>query len=228
MRVCLLSSRHSPSDDRIYFKEARSLSRCHDVWIISPYPEKIPIQAGNVHFRAITAPVSAAQRWQSIDNLYQAGLDVGADCFHCHEPESLLAAIRLKRELGARVIFDSHELHGASLAQRFPRASWRFVQAAYQMLEKNLLRQCDFGIGASWPITDYLATVLGRDKTETILNCPIPEVFGPVAVRTILPPTNRFMHVRPSQPPPPMRNVMKARRIVNSGDVSLPTDLSPP
>ena len=52
--------------------------------------------------------------------------------------------------------------------------------------------------------------------------------LGPVAVRTTLPLTSRFMQVFPSHPPPPMRKVMNLRSILNAGEVSVPVAPSPP
>ena len=45
--------------------------------------------------------------------------------------------------------------------------------------------------------------------------------FRPVAVRTTLPSTTRFMHVAPSWPPPPMRNTINGSVTVNGFDVSV-------
>lgn len=101
------------------------------------------------------------------------------DVIHCHEPDALAVGLRLKKTTGARVIYDSHESWGAVFAQRLPSVLWRGAAAAFQLWERSLLKRCDGAIGASWAIADWLRQHLPADRVATILNVPVPEVFGP-------------------------------------------------
>jgi glycosyltransferase involved in cell wall biosynthesis len=105
------------------------------------------------------------------------------DVIHCHEPDALVAALRLKQVTGAKVIYDSHESWGANFAQRFPQPFWGGAQAFFEAWEKRLVRRCDAGIGASWAITDYLRAELPSRPVATLLNVPVAEVFGQAARR---------------------------------------------
>ncbi len=185
MKVCLLSSGHSPADERIFYKEARSLAGVYDeVWIVSPHASEIPVSRDGVSFLPIrNFPRNLRGRAGTIRELTRVALDLGADVYHCHEPESLLAALETKKRLGCKVIFDSHEMYGAALAQRFPAVLHRPVMGAYSALEKRKVRQCDFVIGASWSISEHLSRFAGPEKTETILNCPLPGIFGEAGER---------------------------------------------
>jgi glycosyltransferase involved in cell wall biosynthesis len=100
------------------------------------------------------------------------------DVVHCHEPDSLIAALRVKRTTDTKVIFDSHEMWGATFAGRFPRPLWRPLEKVYQAIERRYLRRCDAAIGASWAISDFLTDSLPENRVETILNVPVVEVFG--------------------------------------------------
>lgn len=180
MRVCLLSSGHKPNDDRIFFKEARSLAkRYDDVWVVSPYAEKVPLESYGVNFRSIpTHSRNLIGRFKTIRDLYSVGIDLNADVYHCHEPESLVVATKLKKKIGCKIIFDSHEMYSATLSQRFPAILRPYVMSAYQAFEKKHVRECNFAIGATWGISNYLASIVGEEKTESIFNGTLPEIFG--------------------------------------------------
>ncbi len=184
MRICLLSSGHRPDDDRIFYKEAKSLAKKYDdVWIISPHPEKIPKKNEGIKFCSIPHARSLLGRFRSMKKLYETALNLKADIYHCHEPESLMVAIRLKKVLGCKIIFDSHEMYSASFSQRFPEILRNPIISAYKLFERTKIDQCDYTLGASWAIADYLRRIVGPDRTEIILNCALPEIFGKVLER---------------------------------------------
>ncbi len=179
MKICLLSTGHSPDDDRIYFKEGRSLARRFGGVTIT-YPEmgKRPPKDQSVEFRSFEPAKGPLRRLGNIRRIYKLGLEIGADVYHCHEPESLMGALLIKRKTDVKVIFDSHEMFGAVVAGWFPRCFWSFVEWAYKIPERFLISRCDAAIGASWAICDYLASIVGIERTTLILNVPDPAVFG--------------------------------------------------
>jgi glycosyltransferase involved in cell wall biosynthesis len=54
----------------------------------------------------------------------------------------------------------------------------RWIISAYQVFERRLLARCDFAIGPSWAVADYLSSVLGEDRVEMIANAPVAGVFS--------------------------------------------------
>ncbi len=185
MRICLLSSGHPPNDDRIFYKEARSFTKiCDDVWIISPHSSDITYKKEEVNFLSIpTYSRNWFGRFRTIRELYKVALSLDADVYHCHEPESLLVATKLKKALGCKIVFDSHEMYSATLAQMFPKYLHNQIMYAYKLFERAKINQCDFVIGATCSITDYLKKIVGSKRTETILNCTSPDIFGEVRER---------------------------------------------
>jgi len=179
VRICLLSSGHPPDDDRIFYKEATSLAKKYDdVWIISPHPDKIPKESNGIKFLSIPYARGWFERLQSVTELVTAGLTLKADVYHCHEPESLLAALKIKKTLQCKVVFDSHEMYSATLAEKFPRWLETPIILLYQYFERKQLSKCDALVGATFAISEYLADALGRERTTTILNCTLPDIFG--------------------------------------------------
>ena len=184
MRICHLSSGHRPDDDRIFFKEACSLAKRYpDVELLSPHPEHLPADPDGVRIITFERTKGLLGRMGAVRQLYRKGLERGADLYHCHEPESLLAAVLIKRKRGALVIFDSHELWEGVLSERGPRLVGAAAARVYRVVEKALLKRCDGGFAASQPIADHLAETLGSNRVDTLLNVPVPGVFGEGAAR---------------------------------------------
>lgn len=184
MRICLLSSGHNPDDGRIYYKEARSLTKKYsDVWIISPFPGRIPNKEEKVKFLTVPFSHSWIRRLIIMKEIYKVALKLKADVYHCHEPESLIVATKLKKELGSKVIFDSHEMYSTYIEGRVSDFLCNIAVNAYKLYEKRKVRQCDYVLGASWAITEYFEKIVGSERTETILNCPLPDIFGNVLIR---------------------------------------------
>lgn len=179
LRIALATSGHTPSDDRIFFKEARTLARAGaDVTVISPRDRHPPRETYGVKFQNYDGGGRLSIRAVSINVLARALVDGDFHVIHCHEPDSLLAALRAKRRTRVKVIFDSHEMWSCVAAGRFPALFWKPVEKAFRVFERRWISQCDAAIGASWAISEYLAKILPPDRVITILNVPVVEVFG--------------------------------------------------
>src|SRR6185369_11938280 len=136
LRVCMLTSDHPADDDRIFFKEARTLVRHGaEVVVVCPDAKAPPGQSDGVRFRQFPKRRGWGERIKSVGQLAATAAAEKFDIIHCHEPDALVAALRLKRATGARVIYDSHESWGANFAQRLPSALWRPAQTLFQTWE---------------------------------------------------------------------------------------------
>ena len=182
MRICLLTSGHRPDDERIFYKEARSLAKEYDdVWIISPHSEYIPEKKDGVKFLSIpTYSRDLMDRFKNLRELYKVALNLNADIYHCHEPESLLVAIKLKKKLSCKIVFDSHEMYSATLAEKFPTSLQNLIMFIYKQFEYTKVRRCDYVLGVSWSVSDYLKRIVGPERVATIFNCTSPDIFGKV------------------------------------------------
>ena len=179
MRVCHVTSNHPAEDDRIFFKEARSLARAGaDVTLLCSDVTRAPVDTFGIKYATYPGGGSIRRRLITIGELEKALMSSEFDVIHCHEPDALVAALRVKAARSVKVIFDSHEMWGATLAQRFPSWMWGGVEGAFRAVERRWLAKCDWGLGATWRISDYLAESLGRDKVATILNVPDTKLFA--------------------------------------------------
>lgn len=178
-RIAMATSGHPPLDDRIFFKEARSLAKAGaDVTLIYSDAHDTVENTEGVRFATYPGGGSLRRRVRTVRRLEEALEAGGYHVIHCHEPDVLLAALRVKRRSGVKVIYDSHEVWGAVAAGWFPQPLWSTLETSFKLVERRLIRQCDGAIGASWDITDYLASTLGADRVITVLNVPVVDVFG--------------------------------------------------
>jgi glycosyltransferase involved in cell wall biosynthesis len=185
VRICMATSGHPADDDRIFFKEARTLAKAGaDVVVLCARDKKPPAQPDGVRFATYAGGGRLRDRARSLGALEQAIVGQRCDVVHCHEPDSLVAALRAKRHLGVKVIFDSHELWAGVAAVRFPQPLWPLAMAAYRVFERRWVARCDAAVGASHAISKYLSSILGPNRVETILNVPVVEIFGEHAGRT--------------------------------------------
>ncbi len=179
LTVCLLTSGHRPDDDRIYFKEGRSIAkRYRSVVITTAFPDKVPADESRIRFIPFPRREGYRHRLATVRALVEAGVALKPDIIICHEPESLAAAVRIKAKTGCTVIFDSHEMYSASIAERLPKALWDVTEFIARTIEKRYIARCDGAIGASWAISEYLASVIGATRVTTLLNVPASDVFG--------------------------------------------------
>lgn len=184
VRVCMLTSTHAPDDDRIYFKEARSLGRAGArITIVCPEGKTGISPPEGITFRQFPRFPSPLRRLGGSGGLARLAKEARPDILHCHEPDALLAAVRAA-DGRIPVIYDSHEMWGAVAAGRFPPGTWSIAEESFKVLERRLVARSAGGIGASWAISGYLAETLGEENVETILNVPAADVFGLPPERT--------------------------------------------
>ncbi len=190
IRICLATSGHEADDDRVFFKEARSLVRAGaEVTLLCAQGKKLPAQADGVRFAQYPGGGGLKERLRTVGRLEAALAEQACDAIHCHEPDSLVAALRVKRRRGVKVVFDSHECWAGVAAARFPRPLWPAAMAAYRACERRWIDQCDAAFGASLAISEDLAAVLGPERVATLLNVPAADVFGAGAAKAAGPET---------------------------------------
>lgn len=175
----MATSGHDADDDRIFFKEARTLAKGGaEVVVLCAKGRKPPAKTDGVRFANYGGSGCLKDRILNIRTFEQAIADQRCDVVHCHEPDGLIAALRVKRRFGVKVIFDSHELWSGVAAGRFPKLGWPLGAALFRSFERRWISRCDAAIGASCSISEYLASILGADRVATILNVPVVDVFG--------------------------------------------------
>jgi glycosyltransferase involved in cell wall biosynthesis len=96
--------------------------------------------------------------------LYQNGFHF--DAVHCHNLDTLLSGVLLKKKFGIKLIYDAHEIFGYMIAREMPSF---IVWFAFQ-LEKRLLRFVDHIITVNEPLQEYFKSISTKPLT-IIMNC---------------------------------------------------------
>jgi glycosyltransferase involved in cell wall biosynthesis len=158
-KICILTSGHSPFDERIFHKEAKSLAKAgyrvvivaqHDTEQVVDGVKILPVPATKSRFERMTRTT-----WR----LFRLALKEKARIYHFHEPALIPAGIVLKL-LGKQVIYDMHELVFHSFDDKSwlgPRFFKKLAQLIYLLIE-----------GASVRTLDHL--VLAEDDYQTYYN----------------------------------------------------------
>lgn len=111
-KVCMITTDHSPFDDRIFYKEAVSLKNAgYEVSVIGR-------TNSNLHERVHGTDVIGLKKGKGIKSnpilwraLAKESSRVDASVYHCHEPESFLVALYLRLFKGKKIVYDVHEYY---------------------------------------------------------------------------------------------------------------------
>jgi glycosyltransferase involved in cell wall biosynthesis len=172
----MLCSGHNPFDARVFYKEALSLRKVYeDITILAPY-HKEEIRLG-VRIIGLKARRYWWDRLGPLIQMYKRGLAVEADVYHCHEADSLLVGYLIKKRLGCKLVYDSHELHSVQFPQHFAAPLRKLVEVLIRRYEKWLLGGVDYVITVNQIIRSYFALLKPSVKVQILYNCPIISLF---------------------------------------------------
>jgi len=152
-RVCHISTAHSMPDVRIVSKQLITLVEAgYDVHLIAQAPQemefpgitlhRLPLRGHRHIYRQLTVPSAA-----------RAALRSRAALYHLHDPDLLPLGWFLKKQTGAAVVYDMHELSQGGTG---------VVQTAMSRLEKWARKWLDHVILAE---TSYEGLLKGIDQT---------------------------------------------------------------
>lgn len=169
MKICHVTSLHSPDDARIFHKECVSLAKHHEVWLIAPNVEDY--EKGGVKVVGVTLPEGRLKRLFALNKVYEKAKEIDADVYHFHDPELASIGIRMKR-LGKTIIFDSHEDVPMQILTKewVPKMLRKPLSVTYAAYEKRKLRQYDALVTVTPTITERLRTI--NPNTYQITNFP--------------------------------------------------------
>jgi len=140
MKVCMLSSVHRALDNRVFFREARTLARAgHEVTLIAVH-DRDEVCDG---IRIVALP--RVPRWRRPvlwRLLLRRALATDADIFHFHDPELLFVIPLLRLRSGKPTVYDVHEAYPDFFVVKDYLPAWvRYPMAwMFRLLEPPLAR----------------------------------------------------------------------------------------
>jgi glycosyltransferase involved in cell wall biosynthesis len=172
LRIVHLTTLHSPTDVRIYVKEARTAAAAgHDVHLVAPGAAG---EQDGVRFHDLGASTEPGiERLAArLRGARRAARELRADVYHLHEPELIPLALALKARR-ARVVYDAHEETPLEVRALHPDrpAFGRALSLGWRSAERALSAAVD-GIVAATP---SIATRFPARKTIVVRNFPTAE-----------------------------------------------------
>ncbi|WP_446897564.1 glycosyltransferase family 4 protein [Clostridium sp. LBM24168] len=142
MIICMLTSGHDVFDNRIYYKEILSLKKRYDkIYMVAPGDKDFVTEDGII-VRCFPKRKNWHDRRVPMKNIFNIACKIKADVYHAHEPDSFYVATKLKKELGAKIIYDSHEYHPEAFSEHF-KFGKSLVQKIIYLYERKIARQAD-------------------------------------------------------------------------------------
>lgn len=172
MKICIISNSHPTNDVRLYYKLGFSCARIAEVHIIST--NGMVNDAQNPYQSVVEAdsPIKA------LPQLYRAAKALNPDLVICVEPLTLLVGIRLKKHIGAKVIFDIHEFFADAFAERFLFSLKTLAKQTYLMGLRFLAAKADAFTAVNQEVLDQLlAKAAESDKCLVLPNYPVKNVW---------------------------------------------------
>ena len=176
MKACILTSAHSPFDERIFHKEARSLRKAgYEVVIVAPHGQTEV--AGGIEIRAVRPVGSRWERIWRLKDIYRAAVREQADVYHFHDPDLIPVAWLLHEKHHKPVIYDVHEYYGDSLLTRYwlPKPLRKWASWAVDRVEKRAARS----FAGIITVNKHMAELFGKENPRVAIlhNYPLKEQF---------------------------------------------------
>lgn len=167
-RICHMTSAHPWNDIRIFVKECQSLSSAgYEVYLVC---EGIDHEENGVHVVGCgEKPESRRKRMREFARkVYERAVALDCDVYHFHDPELLPYGVKLK-QLGKKVIFDSHEDVPGQILDKEWLPSWvrKLVSVVYKIYETNCVKKFDAVVTATPHIADKFK---GRCSKVVVIN----------------------------------------------------------
>ncbi|GAA0177438.1 glycosyltransferase family 4 protein [Clostridium sediminicola] len=175
MRICILTSGHDIFDNRIYFKEIMSLKKKYnEIYLIAP-GEKDFITDDGITVKCFSKRKAWYDRVRPMREMFDIALNIKADVYHAHEPDSFQVALKLKKKLNSKAIFDSHEYHPEAFAEHFKIGKDIFKKFIY-LYEKNMAKKADYIITVNNILVNKFKNY--NDHVALIPNYPILDLHS--------------------------------------------------
>lgn len=181
MKILMILSKEFTVDPRVY-KEAKSLVEAgHEVTVLmwdrrgeyekESVIEKIKvIRLRNTGFMKILPndlfrnPFWWKVAYKKALKLYKN--DFQFDVVHCHDLDTLLPGVLLKKKLDIKLVYDAHEIFGEMISMYVPKL---VVKISF-FIEKQYLAFVDYIITVNNPLENYFRTITDK-PIIIIMNC---------------------------------------------------------
>ena len=184
MKVLMCVSNPATNDPRVH-NEARSLIQAsHEVTVIArDWRKQNPPRENldGLEVVRVTTPLTprhgfggplwnavglALWQWRAYREALLLNDKSGFDVVHCHDLDTLLIGVALKRRLDLPLIYDAHVIYGYMMTRHYPGP----VASVFLRLEKWLLTYVDYVINVAEPERQYFSAITDK-PISMVMNC---------------------------------------------------------
>ena len=179
MKICILTTVDSPSDPRVFYKEAKSLAKVHDVIVIAPSDEPIDKEIDGIRVITVRKLTNKILHPITMWKIFREGLKQECDVCHCHAPGGLFLGALLKILKRSKVVYDAREHYPSLIAENslFPDFIRPLVRFLADIEERVLIRFADVVITVNESLQKHYAKI-GKEAI-VIYNFPNLKAFNP-------------------------------------------------
>jgi len=170
MRICILTTVHTPFDTRIFHKEAKSLAKVHEVVLIAPDEERTDKELDGVRIITIKKPKSKLLHQVTMWRVFKAGFKQDCDVYHCHEPDSLMIGVLLKILKGKRIIYDIHEHWPSEISYGWLKIKNKILDKVVQLISLRIELFLSKGLPGNKVANFFILVMEGRIKNMPSLH----------------------------------------------------------
>ncbi|RJO60420.1 glycosyltransferase [candidate division WS5 bacterium] len=179
MKLCMLSTGHEPVDDRIYYKEALSLSsKYSDIAIIGRGDNAGSIKNNKIKIIPLKNSGSILSRVLLIPRAVKMIVQIKPDVCHFHDYELIFALPFLKIFSRCKIIYDVHEVYPEMIesSMKIPRILRPYMTKLVDLSERMLSHLTDYIITSDENISKRFTS---NKHVATIFNYPRLSIFTP-------------------------------------------------
>jgi len=175
IKVCILTSAHSPFDGRVFHKEAKTLVKAgYDVVLIAQHSKEEIVDG--IRIVPLPKPRNRFERMTKVAwRLFMLALKEKADVYHFHDPELIPVGILLRLS-GKKIIYDVHE----DMSQQILTDDWigsdgirKIVSISFNIFEQFSVKFFNRIVAA----TPDIPRKFSDKKTVILRNLPILELI---------------------------------------------------
>lgn len=179
MRICIVSTGHDGRDDRLYYKEARSLAKEHEVTLIAPSAQDWPFSEDDpINFIRLHCKPSKFSRAIMVLRLLFILPRNRYDAIHISDNEMLPFCMILKWRCKAKIVCDiweaNYEMILGTAAK--PSLTRKLLASLFHSMEKWVASRCDLVLTADNAIAESLGS---KVKPTVIFNYPLLNILVP-------------------------------------------------
>jgi len=173
MRVCIPSTAHDARDDRLYFKEARSLAKEHEVTLVAPMlHEGTAWTDESMRYRRLDSSHAKTIRLLNVLRLLCVLPRGRYDAIHVSDSEMMPFLPLFRLRTGAKIVYDIWEANYELIlgSSDEPGLVRRVLARVFQWMERRIAGRCDLVLTADAAIAESLGPGI---PATVIFNYPL-------------------------------------------------------